>query len=220
MNNIKGAIFDMDGLMIDTEKLYLKFWILAAKDFGYDMTPEHVYSMRSMARKFSIPLLKGIFGEDCPTEDIRAHRTELMNEYIKEHGIEVKKGLFTLLDYLRGNGIKMAVATATPRERTVEYLRTIGAADYFSAVICGDMIETGKPAPDIYLTAAKELGLPPQQCAAFEDSPNGIKAAHAAGCFAVMIPDMTQPDEEIKPLLSAVYDSLDMAVDFFERREK
>ena len=82
------------------------------------------------------------------------------------------------------------------------------------------LIETGKPAPDIYLTAAKELGLPPQQCAAFEDSPNGIKAAHAAGCFAVMIPDMTQPDEEIKPLLSAVYDSLDMAVDFFERREK
>lgn len=79
------------------------------------------------------------------------------------------------------------------------------------------MIETGKPAPDIYLTAARELGLPPQQCAAFEDSPNGIKAAHAAGCFAVMIPDMTQPDEEIKPLLSAVYDSLDMAVDFFER---
>ena len=219
MKDLKGAIFDMDGLMIDTEKLYLKFWILAAKDFGYDMTPEHVYSMRSMARKFSIPLLKGIFGEDCPTEDIRAHRTELMGEYIKEHGLEVKKGLFTLLDYLRGRGIKMAVATATPRVRTVEYLKNIGAKDYFSAVICGDMIETGKPAPDIYLTAARELGLPPEECAAFEDSPNGIKAAHAAGCHAVMIPDMTPSDEEIKPLLSAVYDSLDMAVEFFEGGE-
>ncbi len=217
MKNLKGAIFDMDGLMIDTEKLYLKFWILAAKDFGYDMKPEHVYAIRSMARKFSIPKIKSFLGEDCPTEEIRAHRTVLMNEYIKENGLEVKKGLFTLLDYLRDHGIKMAVATATPSSRTNEYLHTIGAYDYFSAMVCGDMITNGKPAPDIYLTAAKELGLPPRECAALEDSPNGITAAHAAGCHAIMIPDMTQPDEEIKPLLSAVYDSLDEAVEYFER---
>ncbi|WP_303804784.1 HAD family phosphatase [Ruminococcus flavefaciens] len=214
---LKGAIFDMDGLMIDTEKLYLKFWIQSAKDFGYDMKPEHVYAIRSMARKYSIPTLKGFLGEDCPTEEIRAHRTELMAEYINEHGLEVKKGLFELLYYLKGREIKMAVATATPRSRTTEYLEKIGAAKFFSAVICGDMVETGKPAPDIYLTAARELGLPPEECAAFEDSPNGIKAAHAAGCHAIMIPDMTQPDDEIKPLLSAVYEDLGLAVDYFER---
>ena len=214
---LKGAIFDMDGLMIDTEKLYLKFWIQSAKDFGYDMKPEHVYAIRSMARKYSIPTLKGFLGEDCPTEEIRAHRTELMAEYINEHGLEVKKGLFELLYYLKGREIKMAVATATPRSRTTEYLEMIGAAKFFSAVICGDMVETGKPAPDIYLTAARELGLPPEECAAFEDSPNGIKAAHAAGCHAIMIPDMTQPDDEIKPLLSAVYENLGLAVDYFER---
>ena len=217
MNDLKGAIFDMDGLMIDTEKLYLKFWIQSAKDFGYDMKPEHVYAIRSMARKYSIPTLKGFLGEDCPTEEIRAHRTELMAEYINEHGLEVKKGLFELLYYLKGREIKMAVATATPRSRTTEYLEKIGAAKFFSAVICGDMVETGKPDPDIYLTAARELGLPPEECAAFEDSPNGIKAAHAAGCHAIMIPDMTQPDDEIKPLLSAVYENLGLAVDYFER---
>ena len=219
MKDIKGAIFDMDGLMIDTEQHYLKFWMLAAKDYGYDMKPEHVYAIRSMARKYSIPKLKSFFGEDCPTEDIRAHRTELMREYIKENGIEVKKGLFTLLDYLRDRGIKMAVATATPSNRTEEYLHTIGAYDYFSAMVCGDMITNGKPAPDIYMTAAKELGLPPQVCAAFEDSPNGIRAAHDAGCHAIMIPDMTQPDEETKPLLSAVYESLDQAIEYFERSD-
>ena len=86
-------------------------------------------------------------------------------------------------------------------------------------MVCGDMITNGKPAPDIYLTAARELGLPPQECAAFEDSPNGIRAAHDAGCHAIMIPDMTQPDDETKPLLSAVYESLDMAVDYFERND-
>lgn len=214
---LKGAIFDMDGLMIDTEKLYLRFWKQAAADFGYEMHDEHVFAIRSMARKFSIPKLKSFFGQDFPTEEVRAHRTELMNEYVSEHGFDVKKGLFELLDYLRSTGRKIAVATATPRERTLKYLNIIKAADYFDAVICGDMVTTGKPDPEIYLTAAAGLGLPPEECAAFEDSPNGIRSAYAAGCKAVMIPDMTQPDDDIRPYISAVYNSLDEAVGFFER---
>lgn len=215
---ITGAVFDMDGLMIDTEKLYLRYWKQAAADFGYDMQDEHVYAIRSLARKYSIPKLKSFFGQDFPTEDVRARRTELINAHIRDNGIELKKGLFELLDWLKTHGVKLAVATATPRERAEMYLKKINALDYFDAVICGDMITNGKPDPDIYLTAARELGLPPEQCAAFEDSPNGIKAAHSAGCHAVMIPDMTPPDEEITPLLDAVYDDLEQAISFFEGR--
>lgn len=215
---ITGAVFDMDGLMIDTEKLYLRYWKQAAADFGYDMQDEHVYAIRSLARKYSIPKLKSFFGQDFPTEDVRARRTELINAHIRDNGIELKKGLFELLDWLKTHGVKLAVATATPRERAEMYLKKINAMDYFDAVICGDMITNGKPDPDIYLTAARELGLPPEQCAAFEDSPNGIKAAHSAGCHAVMIPDMTPPDEEITPLLDAVYDDLEQAISFFEGR--
>lgn len=215
---ITGAVFDMDGLMIDTEKLYLRYWKQAAADFGYDMQDEHVYAIRSLARKYSIPKLKSFFGQDFPTEDVRARRTELINAHIRDNGIELKKGLFELLDWLKAHGVKLAVATATPRERAEMYLKKINALDYFDAVICGDMITNGKPDPDIYLTAARELGLPPEQCAAFEDSPNGIKAAHSAGCHAVMIPDMTPPDEEITSLLDAVYDDLEQAISFFEGR--
>ena len=204
--------------MIDTEKLYLRFWKQAASDFGYDMKDEHVFAIRSLARKFSIPKLKGFFGEDFPTEEVRERRTELINAHIDEHGIELKKGLFELLDYLKANGIRLAVATATQRERTLRYLGMIGASDRFDAVICGDMVTNGKPEPEIYLTASAELELAPEQCAAFEDSPNGIKAAHAAGCHAIMIPDMTPPDEEITPLLSAVYSDLGQAAAFFEGR--
>ena len=177
---IKGAVFDMDGLMIDTEKLYLRFWKESARDFGYDMKDEHVFAIRSMARKYSIPKLKSFFGEDFPTEEVRAHRTELMNRYIEENGFDVKKGLFELLDYLKATGRKMAVATATPQERTKKYLSMIGADGYFSAMICG------------------------------------IRSAYSAGCKAIMIPDMTQPESDIMPMLSAVYTSLDEAIAFFE----
>lgn len=215
---IYGAIFDMDGLMIDTEKLYLRFWKQVAADFGYDMKDEHVFAIRSLARKFSIPKLKGFFGEEFPTEEVRARRTELINAHIDEHGIELKKGLFELLDYLKAHDVRLAVATATQRERTMLYLDKIGASDRFDAVICGDMVVNGKPEPEIYLTASAELGLAPEQCAAFEDSPNGIKSAYAAGCHAIMIPDMTPLDEEITPLLSAVYDDLGQAIAFFEGR--
>lgn len=206
--------------MLDTEKLYLRFWKEAAADFGYDMRDEHVFAIRSMARKYSIPKLKSFFGEDFPTEEVRAHRSELMQKYVDENGFDVKKGLFELLEYLRDNGYRMAVATATPRERTISYLTRIDALDYFGAVVCGDMVKSGKPDPEIYLTASAQLGLPPEQCAAFEDSPNGIRSAHSAGCHAVMIPDMTQPDEDILPIIDAVYESLDEAIDFFERNRK
>lgn len=217
MKNIKlkGAIFDMDGVLIDTEKLYLRFWKEAAAEFGYDMRDEHVFAVRSMARKNSIPKLKSMLGEDFPTEEVRSRRTELMNDFISKSGIETKKGLFRLLNHLRDSGIKIAVATATQRERTLSYLSRIGALEFFDAVICGDMVTAGKPAPDIYLTAAAELGLPPEECAAFEDSPNGLMAAHSAGCYTVMVPDLTQPDDEVSPYIDNVIEDLGEAVGLF-----
>ncbi|MBR6623169.1 MAG: HAD family phosphatase [Ruminococcus sp.] len=217
-NKIMGAVFDMDGVLIDTEKLYVRFWKQSAADFGYNMTDEHVFGIRSLARKFANVKLKNMFGEEFPYAEVREHRTELMDEYIAEYGIETKKGLFEMLGYLRENGIKIAVATATPKERAVKRLEEIGALRYIDAVVGGDMVQNGKPEPDIYLMAASELGLPPENCAAFEDSPNGIKAAYSAGCHTVMIPDLTPPDEEIMPMLSAVYESLDKATAFFEDR--
>lgn len=215
-NTVKGAIFDMDGLMIDTEKLLVKYWRQAAAEFGYEMTFEHVLGIRSLSRKYSVPKLKGFFGDEFPFDEVRSLRIRLMNEYIDKNGFDIKKGLFELLDYLKSKGIKIAVATATSRDRAVMYLERINALQYFDAVICGDMVKNGKPEPDIYLTAAAELGLPPEECAAFEDSPNGLKSAYAAGCKAVMIPDLSQPDSETEPYTTAVYESLDKAVDFFE----
>lgn len=217
-NIIKGAVFDMDGLMIDTEKLYLRYWKQAAADFGYKMEDNHVFAIRSLARRFSNPLLKSFFGDEFPVDDVRQRRTELINSDIEKNGIKPKKGLFELLGFLKRENIKIAVATATPRDRTLMYLGKINVIEEIDAIICGDMVTMGKPNPEIYLTAAEQLQLPPCQCAAFEDSPNGIKSAYSAGCQAVMIPDMTPPDEELLPMLSAVYDNLSDAIQYFKGR--
>ncbi|MDE6540044.1 MAG: HAD family phosphatase [Ruminococcus sp.] len=212
---VKGSVFDMDGLMLDTEKLLVRFWKESANSYGYEMTDENVFEIRSLSRKYSIPLLKGIFGENFPFNEVRNRRIALMNEYIDTYGFDVKKGLFELLDFLKENNYLIAVATATDRERAEHYLKKIDAYKYFNAVICGDMVKNGKPEPDIYITASCELGLMPEECVAFEDSPNGIKSAYSAGCKVIMIPDLTQPDGVVNPMLSGVYESLDKAVDFF-----
>lgn len=217
---IKGIIFDMDGLMLDTEKLLVKFWRQSADEHGFNMTDEDVFGIRSMSHKLAVPHLKNIFGESFDYYKIRQRRIELMNNYIEENGIEIKKGLFKLLDYLRENNYKTAVATATPYERAEKYLHQINAFDYFDKIIGGNMIENGKPAPDIYLTASNAIQLRPSECIALEDSPNGIKSAYSAGCKPVMIPDLTPPDNEIKSMLYGLCESLTGVIDILEKNRK
>jgi len=211
--SIKGVIFDMDGLMIDTERLLIKYWCQACIEFGYDATPEMIYPMRSLCSKYSIPKFKETFGQDFDVSKVRARRMELMNEYISKYGIEKKKGLDELLDFLKSNNIKRAVATATDYPRTEMYLKSIGVFDKFDNIVCATMVKVGKPEPYVYLQACEEIGLSPSECIALEDSPNGILSAHRAGLKPIMIPDLTQPDDDTKKLLFDCAESLDKVID-------
>ena len=201
MQQIKGIIFDMDGLMIDTEKLLQRYWCQAANEFGYPMKKEHVLKIRSLSAKYAIPKLKEMLGEDFDYDKVRGRRLELMAEHVEKYGIEKKKGLDELLDYLREKKYKLAVATATDIDRTTAYLKAIGKLDFFQGIVCGGMVKNGKPEPDIYLRASETLELSPCQCMALEDSPNGILSAYRAGCIPVMIPDLDMPDTNTKALL-------------------
>lgn len=216
---IKGVIFDMDGLMLDTEKLLARYWIQAAREAGFLMELKHVLGIRSLAAMFAAPKLQGIFGKEFDYEAIRARRKELMNEHLQIHGIEKKKGIDELLLYLKNSGRKIAVATATDRQRTNSYLTQAGLISYFDQFVCGDMVKRGKPDPEIYLTACKALGLTPQECMALEDSPNGILSAHAAGCKAVMVPDLSQPDDELQSYLYACVPDLQCVIKLLEEDE-
>jgi HAD superfamily hydrolase (TIGR01509 family) len=208
-DTIKGIIFDMDGLMLDTEKLLTRFWCEAAAFYGFEMTKQHVLGIRSLSAKYAIPHLRGIFGESFDYRAVRAKRIELMNAFIEQNGIEKKKGLDILLESLSKRDIKLAVATATDIARTRMYLEKAGVIGYFDAIVTGDTVTNGKPEPDIYITAAQRLGLPCGECIALEDSPNGILSAYRAGCKPVMIPDLSAPDAETRAMLYGCFDSLD-----------
>jgi DNA helicase-2/ATP-dependent DNA helicase PcrA len=197
--HIKAVIFDMDGLMIDTEKLYAIFWEKALLFYGYHATKDLLLSLRSLSRELASELFKKSFGEEVDYIKIRKKRIELMNAYIDEYGIEKKKGLDEILDYLWCNNVRMAVATATDFERTDQYLTQLGIKKYFEHIVCGSMVAHGKPAPDIYLKAVNLLDVVANECIALEDSPNGVTAAYRAGCNVIMVPeyDENSIDEDI-----------------------
>ena len=207
-DKIKAVIFDLDGTLLDTEKLLVKYWCRAANELGFPMTSEQALRIRSLTHRLVPPLFKEWFGESCDYMKIRARRMELMQEHIDRYGLDVKAGAAELLSYLGEKGYLRAVATATDIERAGRLLKTAGLYGSFDRIISASMVEWGKPKPDIYIYAAKQLGLEPQECIAVEDSPNGIISASDAGCLTVMVPDLTPPEKELLPRLYACCDNL------------
>ena len=205
---IKAVIFDMDGILIDTEKWLNVYWQQAAKEAGFEVTREDGLAIRSLAGKYAGPYLRGIFGESFDYEAIRERRKELMREHIAKYGIEKKPGVDDILSYRAEKNMKRAVATATDPERTKQYLTQIGIYDKFDKIVSATTVENGKPQPDVYLYACEQIGEKPEDCIAVEDSPNGILSAYRAGLSVVMVPDLTEPDEETAKMLYARIDTV------------
>ena len=216
-DSITAILFDMYGLVLDTEKLYTRFWQEAARSFGYPMTKEQALGMRSLNRGAGQAKLQSYFGPAVDYDAVRKKRIELMDAFVEEEGVTLKPGIHELLAYLKERGIKTAIATSSPMERTILYLSSVGLQDSFDELVSGYMVEKGQPEPDIYLYAAKKLGVNPENCMVLEDSPAGILAAHRAGCLPVMIPDQDEPDAETGALLHACAESLTAVISLLEQ---
>ena len=205
---IRGVLFDMDGLVVDTEKLYSRFWREACAFYGHTMTYEQSLQMRGLGGQAGENKLHSFFGKDAHYMTLRNKRIELMDAFVDEHGVELKPGIFELMDYLEENRIPAAITSSSPIPRIRKFLAPYGLDSRFAALCSGRDVPKGKPAPDIYLAGARALNLPPEHCLALEDAPAGIESAFRAGCLPVMIPDLDPPGENTIPMLYASADSL------------
>ena len=205
---IRGILFDMDGLVLDSEALYTRFWREAANTLGFPMTVQQSLGMRSLGKALGQPYLESLFGPTVDYTTLRNKRIQLMDAYVAQHGIAVKPGIYELLDYMDEHGIAAAITSSSPMAFIERHLSDADLLHRFQKLCSGHAIPNGKPAPDIYLLGAKELDLKPEECLALEDSPTGILSAYRAGCLPVMIPDLDQPEEETQKLLFAKADSL------------
>ncbi len=207
-HKIRGVLFDMDGVVLDTEKLYARFWAEACAFYGFSMNYQQALGMRSLNKDAGQAYLSSLFGPEIRHRTIRDKRVELMDAYVEKHSVEAKAGIFELLDYLQGRGIPYAVTTASPLERISRYLGNLGLLERFDRICTAERVAHGKPEPDIYLLGAKTLNLPPEDCLALEDSYTGILSAHRAGCKATIVPDLDQPGENILSICWGRADSL------------
>ncbi|MBP3888974.1 MAG: HAD family phosphatase [Cellulosilyticum sp.] len=204
----KLVIFDMDGLMFDTERIYYKAWQEAAKAYGYEITWEIYKQIVARNSRYIEKVLKQILGNDFPYEAVCEKKRTLADTQVETEGIQHKEGLLELLDNLDQKGIQKVVATSSMREKAIHYLTLGGIKDRFDWIICGCDVEESKPNPEIFLKAAAHLGIAPVDCMVLEDSKLGIKAARAAEMTGVLVPDLVQPDQEMLEDASYVVASL------------
>lgn len=210
---IKAVFFDLDGTITDTEKYYQATWPAAFAAFGYEISQDRVLELRSLTGCFARERVKEWFGEECSYDAVRAYRKPLTDELFEKNDIPLKPGAVELLSRLEEQKIPAVLVTAQNRERAEKNLEKAGLIRYFRRIIGAENVKYGKPAPDVYLYACREFGLEPENVLVVEDSPNGVKSAYGAGCRVVMVPDLSEPDEELMKMICARADSLSDIMD-------
>lgn len=210
-----SVIFDVDGLLVDTEPVSRESWQRAMATFGYPINDKFFLNFIGRTPNDDSLFLREVFGDQFPFDDVYSRRNDIYDELVKFHGFAVKPGAYTLLEFLTQQQIRIAVASSTPRFHSVDKLSSTHLIDFFEIHVFGDDIQHGKPAPDIFLAAAHGLGVPPSDCWVIEDSPAGVRGATAAGMQVIMVPDLIAPDSELKEMAYEILPDLFAVKAFF-----
>lgn len=217
---VSGIIFDMDGVLIDSERQSNEGWLWAAGQLGVDMPMWLIDSFKGAPAELCCKFFDDYYKGVIDYWEAKELRTQHVYKIRETEGIPVKKGVKDIFEYIRNNGLKCAVATSTRRESAEKTLHEIGVWDYLDAVVYGDEVERGKPEPDIFLRAAKAIGVNPSEAVVVEDSINGIKAGYAADMRVVHIPDTIAIDDDIRKLTYMVCADLNGLIDVVESINK
>lgn len=204
---IKAAIFDMDGLLIDSERIIMQACIIAAKQVGITYTQAEYVELIGRAGPDSTRIMVEQLGGVQKFNQVMQGLDALLAEH--NHTFPLKQGVLPLLKHYQSTNVICSVASSSPIHHITHRLSHVGVFDYFSYITSGQEVTLGKPNPDIYLLAIKKLGLKPEQCIAFEDSENGARSAIAAGLKVVVAPDLKQPSDYVREHCHQVVASLE-----------
>ena len=216
---MKAVIFDMDGVLFDTEVLCMKSWMAVAEQNGLPGMEEVFPRCIGLNSNDSRRIVLEAYGEDFDYPRFREQAAAWQRDYLEKNDLPIKPGMREILDWLKGSGYAVGLASSTRSSSVFSHLDQAGIRDCFSVVVTGDMVEHSKPRPDIYLLACRELGVEPGEAYAIEDSPNGIRSAHAAGMRAVMVPDMIPPDEEMRRLSTVILKDLGEVLEYLKKEK-
>ncbi len=205
---IRAAIFDMDGLMLDSERLGMECWRQAARQVGVEIHDAAIIGMVGMHTSRTGQWLREQFGPDYPCDALREACHEIYLARTRAEAIPLRPGIMEMLDWLEVRKLPKAVATSTRRHIALHHLEMAGLLHRFEFVVGGDEVTNPKPAPDIYRNVVSRFQLPTNACVVFEDSDYGAQAAHAAGCRLVIIPDLRPPSPETRALGAPIVTSL------------
>lgn len=208
---VTSVVFDMDGVLFDTERVYIRAWGLAAEKLGKEAAgwgarwqgklEKAMLDCIGLNAADTVSYFDAHLGKEFPREAYFAETRQRFSAILAEEGIPLKEGAEEILPYLKERGVRVALATSTNEKTAREQLTRVGLIRYFEEFVFGDMVEHSKPDPEIYRKACAQLGMPPEKCIAVEDSYNGIRSAYRAGMKPVMVPDLLEPDDAIAPLL-------------------
>lgn len=210
----KALVFDMDGLLMDTEGVYKRSWTVAAADLGFDLTDAMYLSLIGITVADCEQRLVQNFGPAFPLDVFRRDARAGYEAIVRVEGIPLKSGVHGILDWAAAVGLPCGVGTSTVTDEARARLEHHRILDRFSVIVGGDQVSRGKPDPEIFLKVAQGLGQAPAQCLVFEDAHSGVRAAHAAGMSVALVPDLLPSTDEIAALTSGVFPGLDDVVNW------
>ena len=217
-DSVRGLVFDMDGLLLDSEKVVKRSWDYVGNKLGYGNLGDHIFNTVGFNVNRRREYFLSNVDPNFPMDDFILMTRKKYHEIADQEGIEVKKGARELLSWANGEGYRIGLATSSREVHAKMSLKKVGLYDYFDGKIFGDRVVEGKPSPEIYLKACESIGVRPSEAIAFEDAPSGVQSAFAAGMKVVMVPDLVMPTETLEPLIWRQVEHLGMVIDLLKNR--
>ena len=212
--NYEAVVFDMDGVIFDSERAVMNCWLELAQKYDIKDIEKPYFACVGTTMTRTREIMLETYGDDFPYDEYARESSLMYHEKYDGGKLPMKPGVIELLSYLKEKGKKIALASSTRRETVTNQLSWAGIIDYFDVIICGDMVAKSKPAPDIFLKACQELGVSPENTYAIEDSYNGIRAAHAGQLRPIMVPDLLEANDEMRGMAECVCDNLNEVIDY------